>query len=63
MKETMEMMQVLRGMGADTYAGCKYMVLAESRDCPDLNAFYKLLFGLVDRERPLLIEMRGGNVV
>ncbi len=53
MKETMEMMQVLRGMGADTYAGCKYMVLAESRDCPDLNAFYRLLFGLVDRERPL----------
>lgn len=63
MKEVIEMKQVLLEIGTDTYLKCKYMFLASSREEPTVNAFFKVLFGITDRERPLLIEMRGGNVV
>ncbi len=63
MKEIMEMKQILLEISTDTYLKCKYMFLASSREYPAGNTFFKVLFGITDRERPLLIEMKGGSVV
>lgn len=59
MKEIVEMAQILMGMGTDTYLKCKYVFLAASRGEPKMKAFFEILFGRIDRKRPLLIGMKG----
>ncbi|MBD5463651.1 MAG: hypothetical protein HDR24_11460 [Lachnospiraceae bacterium] len=58
MKEITELVQVLLSMSTNTYLECKYTLLAVSKDNPKLNNFINVLFGLTDKSRPLLIEMK-----
>ena len=57
MKGIVEMVQVLMGMGTDTYAKCKYVLLAASVGEPKMKFFFEKLFGKIDRRKPLLIGM------
>jgi len=61
MKEIIGMIQILPGMGTDTYLKCKYVLLASSMERPNVNAFFKVLFEVADRKRPLLIGMKKGG--
>lgn len=61
MEEIIEMVQILQGMGTDTYLQCKYTLLAASRDRRRVEKFTRKLFSLTDSRRPLLIGMKEGD--
>lgn len=63
MKEIIEIVQILQGMGTDTYQQCKYMMQAVSRDQERAEDFIEKLFCVVDGRRPLQIGMKGGDTV
>ncbi len=62
MKEIIEMIQALLGMGTETYMKCKYTILAVSRKEPKMKAFFEILFERTDRKRALLIGMKEGGL-
>lgn len=56
-EEIIDTIQVLCKMETDTYMEYKYMILADSRQLPNVNNFMRELFRLADQSRPLLICM------
>lgn len=63
-KELQEMAIILMEMGIDTYLKCKYMILSDAliHSSPDVVNFFKKIFSIADRNRPLLIGMKEGVV-
>lgn len=59
MTELVEMTQILSNMSTDTYMRCKYALLLSSSEHQETNAFFKKLFSLTDRHRPLGIGING----
>lgn len=60
MKEIIGMIQILSGMGTDTYLKCKYIFLAASTGHQGTHDFISKLFEHTDKRRPPLIEMKKG---
>lgn len=58
MREIIEMVQILQGMGTDTYLQCKYTFLAGSRERQWVEDFTRKLFSVTDSHRPLQIGMK-----
>lgn len=60
MKEIIGMIQILSGIGTDTYLKCKYMLLVVSIEHKETHEFINKLFEIADRRRPPLIGMKKG---
>lgn len=60
-EEIEEMLNILIEMGADTYLKYKLMILSVAVSQGTRN-FFKDIFTVADKHRPLLLEMKGGAV-
>lgn len=59
-EEIQEMVDILMELGTERYTYFKYTILLSSKRDSKVNNFFVKLFDFTDKNRPLLIEMKGG---
>ena len=62
-KQVEEMVEDLVHTSFDKYMRLKMIGLAITADNPKLQEFMKELFAVVEKHRPVMIEMKGGAAV